>query len=63
MEETNAKAPGGPVLFEASLPKLVPQTKAAPDAKASAAPQGAAPQGPQGNAPGRSQMGDAPAGK
>lgn len=30
LEEKNAQAPAGPVLFEASLPKLVPETKAAP---------------------------------
>jgi hypothetical protein len=53
VQETNAKAPGGPVLFEASLPKLVPQTKVAPDAKAAGGP----PVAPPGNAPGHPQVG------
>ncbi|HXN82647.1 MAG TPA: anti-sigma factor [Myxococcales bacterium] len=59
LEARNAKAPAGPVLFEASLPKLVPQTRAAPDAKASGGP----PAAQQGNVPGGSQMGDTPGGK
>lgn len=36
IEAENAKAPAGPVLFEASLPKLVPQTKALPQGAAAA---------------------------
>jgi hypothetical protein len=58
VEETTTKAPAGSVLFEASLPKLVPQTRAAPDAKAAGGP----PVAPQGNAPGQPQVGG-PGGK
>lgn len=44
LEAENAKAPAGPVLFAADLPKLVPQSKPLPQAPAPGAPADAAAQ-------------------